>query len=279
MIPFIIQAKKKFLLSIVADNSLYFFRLAFMLFFMLVYGMTVNNSMFSYALGGILGSIAGIFLLGYGFLRSKPDIKIFKKLLHFSGWIGVNRIITSISGRLDIQMLVIMAGTSATGLYSIPARLAGFVTVLAGSFSGVLATRLAGFKDKDTEKEYLVKATYALLAITGLLFLWIIIAKPFILVLFGDKYLESVPIFQALIFSMIPFMLTVVPVTAIIYAMKKTKYIGLFSFFQIVAIFFLNLYLIPIYGPIGPTISLGLVNLILAIYTWAIVINYYWGSK
>jgi O-antigen/teichoic acid export membrane protein len=65
-------------------------------------------------------------------------------------------------------------------------------------------------------------------------------------------------------------------VTAIIYALKKPIYIGLFSFFQLAAMFFLNLYLIPKFGVFGPTITYAIANSILALYSWAIVIKYYW---
>lgn len=279
ILPYVLQAKKSFVASIVADNSLYLSRLIFMFIFMYVFGLSVDNSLISFVLGGVIGSIAGIILLNPEFMFTKPSREVYKDLIKFSGWLGVNRIISSISGRLDIQMLVILAGASATGLYSIPSRLAGFVTVLTSSFSGVLAPRLAGFLDKEKEKSYIVKATLALIPIIAGLIFWIIIAEPFVTFLFGDKYLPAVPVFQALTASMIPFVFTAVSVTAIIYAMKKTFYIGAFSFFQLAAIFLLNLVFIPRYGIYGPTLTYGVINTILAIYTWVIVIRYYWLNK
>ena len=176
-------------------------------------------------------------------------------------------------------MLAFFAGATATGFYSIPSRLASFIVVLTSSFSAVLAPRLAGFGNKESEKTYIVKSTLALLPIIAGIILWIIIAKPFMVILFGEKYLPSVPVFQALAASMIPFVFTAPSVTAIIYAMKKTVYIGTFSFFQIVAIFLLNFIFIPKYGPIGPTITFGITNTILAIYTWVIVIRHYWTKE
>jgi O-antigen/teichoic acid export membrane protein len=167
----------------------------------------------------------------------------------------------------------------ATGLYSIPSRLATFILVLAGSYSSVLATRLAGFGNRDKEREYIIKSTLAIVPIVLGVVLWIIFAKPFIVILFTVKYLPSVPVFQALAAAQIPFLLTVPSVSAIIYSMKKTVFIGAFSFFQIVAIFLLNFVLIPRYGPFGPTITFAVTNTILAIYTWVIVIKHYWFEE
>ncbi len=279
LFPFILQAKKQFVRSIMADNALFFSRLIFALIFMYLFTLTTNSSMLSYVLGGFVGTVCCFVFIKPSFFKVKIEPEIYTKLLKFSGWLGVNRIISSISGRLDIQMLAILAGASATGLYSIPSRLAGFVVVLTSSFSGVLAPRFAGFQNKDLERKYLVKATLALIPIIAGLILWIIIARPFILILFGEKYLEAVPIFQALTASMIPFVLTAPSVTAIIYSMKKTVFIGAYSFFQLAAIFLLNLVFIPKYGPIGPTLTFGITNTILALYTWFIVINHYWIKK
>ncbi|MCX6704716.1 MAG: flippase [Candidatus Woesebacteria bacterium] len=279
LLPYILQAQKRFVSSVIADNILYFSRLVFTFIFMFVAGLTVGNSLVSYVLGGIAGTIAGLVLIRPGFLKSKPSKSVYIKLAKFSGWIGVNRIISSISGKLDVQMLAVMMGAVATGLYSIPSRLTSLIIVLSASFSGVLAPRLAGFGDKTKERSYILKSTLALLPITAGIIVWIIFAKPFILLLFGAKYLPSVPVFQALAIAQIPFLFTVPSVTAIVYSMKKTVFIGAFSFFQIAAIFLLNYYFIPKYGPFGPTITLGITNIILAIYTWVIVIKHYWGGN
>lgn len=279
LFPFLLQAKKKFIASMVADNSLYLVRLIFAFGFAYFGILTINNSLLSFVIGAVAGSIIGLLLIKPNFLFSKPKPIVYKKLFKFSGWLGINKIISSISGRLDIQMLVIFAGATATGLYSIPSRLAGFVVVLASSFSAVLAPRLSGFNDHDMEKKYIVKATLALIPITAGLLLWIAIAKPFVTILFGDKYIDSVPVFRALVASMVPFIFTAPSVTAIIYSIRKTIYIGAYSFFQIVAIFVLNYILIPIYGPIGPAITFAITNTILLIYTWTIVIRYYWFNQ
>jgi O-antigen/teichoic acid export membrane protein len=276
--PFILQAKKKFLHSTIIDNAFYAVRFLFALAFFVVGGFTLSKSFWAFGAGFVVEVILILIYLKTDFLKSKPQKGEYKNLLNFSGWIAVNRIISSISGRLDVQMMAAMAGAVATGLYSIPLRLASFISVLAGSFSAVLAPRMAGFNDKAKEKAYMMKSLWALLPITAGIIFWIIIAKPFMFVLF-PKYMASVPVFQALAAAQIPFLFTVPSVTAIIYAMKKTVFIGAFSFFQIAAIFLLNFVLIPKYGPFGPTITFAITNTILAIYTWVIVIRHYWRTN
>lgn len=276
--PYVLQAKKQFLKSVIVDNIYYLFRLI-ALFCLMYYGIVNLHSALATALLGFVISLTLSFIfIGHKFLFSKPSKEIYANLFKFSGWIGVNRIISSVSGRLDIQMLASIAGASVTALYSIPSRLSSFIVILTASFSAVLAPRLASFQNKETEKQYLIKATIALIPIIIVTILWVAFAKPFMSIIFPN-YMDSVPVFQALTISMIPFIFTAPSVAAIIYAMKKNVYIGVFSFFQLAIIFLLNYYLIPKYGAFGPTLTYGITNTILAIYTWIIVIKYYWFEK
>lgn len=172
-------------------------------------------------------------------------------------------------------MLAFLAGSVATGYYSIASRLAFFIAVLVSSLSAVISPRLASFSDKEKERAYIMKSLVAVFIVSLGVVFWVIIAKPFVLLLFGNKYFESIKIFQALALSMIPFIFTAPSVSAIIYAMKKPKIIGIFSIFQTSAILILNYLLIPKFGAFGPTITLGVTNTILAVYSWIVVGKYY----
>lgn len=277
--PYILQAQKKFSKSVIVEISAYFSKT---LLTYVLYLLGALNLYWAFALHvpiHLIGLVVGIVFVGTSFIKAKPTKKTYGNLMKFSGWIGVNRIISAISGRLDVQMLAALSGATITGLYSIPSKLASFIIVLASSYSSVLAPRFARFNDKQKEKTYLIKATLGVLPFILGIILWIMIAKPFILLLFGEKYIDSVPVFRMLAIALIPYLLTSPSVTAIIYAMKKTVYIGVFSFFQVAAIFLLNLFLIPKYGALGPTITFLIVYTILAIYTWAVVIKYYFSKK
>lgn len=278
-LPSMLHARKKFLQSVFIDISLSFPKAVIPYFLLIAGALTVRTSLAAFAIGAVIAGVVGFSLTGIKFLGAKPAKEIYLDLVKFSSWLGLNRIISAISGKLDIQMLAAIAGATTTGIYSIPAKLSSFIIVLGSSLSSVLAPRFAAFEDKEKERRYLIKATLAVLAIIVGIVVWILAAEPFILMLFGTKYIESVPVFQALTATLIPYMLAVPPVTAIIYSMKKTIYIGLFSFFQLASIFALNFIFIPRVGPFGPTIAFGIVYSILAIFTWAVVIRYYWLEK
>jgi O-antigen/teichoic acid export membrane protein len=277
--PYVLQAERKFLQAVLIDLVQMIPKVIIPLVFVFTGGLTLNRIFLAFSLSLIPPLLAGFRFIGTGFFNAKTYKKTYSKLFKYAGWIGVNRVISAISGRLDIQMLAVMTGATITGLYSIPSRLASFVIVLASSFSAVLAPRFSSFRSREVERKYLIKATLAMLPIIGGVILWILIAEPFMLLLFGTKYLPAVPAFKALTASMIPYLVAIPSTTAIIYGMKKTMYIGAYSFFQLAVIFLLNLILIPKFGVIGPTISYAVVNSILALYSWVIVYRYYWRQE
>jgi len=270
----VLQAFKRFFSSMIVEVSYSLCRVIFIILFFLV-GLTLSKSLLAFALAGIITVIVIYFVLGFDFLKTRPTKSIYVDLIKFSGWLGVNRILSSISSRADIQMLMVLSGATVTGYYSVASRLAFFIVVLAASFAAVLSPRLASMGNKKKEKRFILKSLLALFGISLGIIFWAIFAKPFILFLFDTKYLESVKVFQALALSTIPFLFTVPSVSAIIYAMKKPKIIGFFSIFQIFAILILNYILIPRFGAIGPTITFGVVNIILLVYTWGIVWKHY----
>jgi len=277
-VPFYLQAKKQFFKSSLIEIVIGLVKLIFPVIFILLGILTIRTTLLSFGISLFVAGIFSFALIGVDFLKSKPKKEIHLELIKYSGWIGLNRIISSISGKLDIQMLAAISGAAITGLYSIPSRLSSFITVISSSFSSVLAPRFSSFSDKDKEKQYLLKALLVSLVISGGIVFWMIISKPFVIILFGQKYAESVPLFKGLIAAYITFVLAVPSVTAIIYAMKKTIYIGVFSFFQLAAIFLVNQIYIPKIGSFAPVIAYGFVYSILAIYTWIVVIKYYWFS-
>ncbi|HKC04364.1 MAG TPA: oligosaccharide flippase family protein [Patescibacteria group bacterium] len=278
-LPNILQARKMFFKSVLIDIFQGMPKVIIPLAFLLLHVLTVKSTLFAFALSCLIAAVPGFIFTGSGFLKVKIEKGVYPGLLKYSSWLGVNKVASSVANGLDIQMLAGISGATITGLYSIPARLTSFLNVLSGSFSAVLAPRLAGFGSKEAERTYLVKSSLVTGAVILFAVSWIIFAKPIILILFGTKYLLSVPYFKALILSMLPSIATIPSVSAINYSIRKTAYIGAFSIFRLPTTFLLNLFFIPKYGGFGPALTFSIINTIFAVYTWLIVIKHYWFSK
>lgn len=273
--PYAMMAYKKFWPSVVLDWSLGIPRILFFLGLIIFLPTNLNTALLAYGLSTILPIIYGFSVTGIKFLRSKTTKSDYIELIKFSGWLGVNRVVSSISGRLDVTMLANLTNAVIVGEYSIASRLSSFVIVLSSSLGSVLSTRFARFNDKEKEKEYLIKSTMFTVPIVLGVILWVIIAKPFVLLLFGEKYFESIKILQYLLVSLIPFILSTPAVTAIVHSIRKPIYIGVFSFVQVGMIFVFNLYFTNLYGGLGPAFAFLISNTILAIYSLVIVYNHY----
>jgi len=269
------MAYKKFWQSVILDWSLGIPRILYFLALALFLPTNLNLALLVYGLSTILPIIYGFSVTGIKFLRAKVVKSDYVDLIKFSGWLGVNRIISSISGRLDVTMLANLTNAVVVGEYSIASRLSSFVIVLSSSLGSVLSTRFARFNDRELEKKYLIKSTLFTLPIILGVIIWIIIAKPFVLILFGDKYFESIKILQYLLVSLIPFIFATPAVTAIVHAMRKPVFIGTFSFIQIAMIFLFNIYFTNLFNGLGPAIAFMISNTVLALYAFTIVYKYY----
>lgn len=275
--PYMFQAQRNFLRSFFTELSYTLSRVLLGVVFLLS-GITLYKALMAFAFAGLFTFAYVAITYGYSFLKVNVDKNVYSKLLRFSGWLGVNKILSSIYTRTDVLILAGLAGATVTGYYSIASRLSFFIVVLAASLSSVFSPRLSSFENKEKELAYIKKGTLLLIPITLAIVVWVIIANPFITLLFGDRYVESVRVFQYLAIAMIPFIFTAPSVSAIIYAMKKPKYIGVFTVFQAIATVILNYLFIKQYGALGPTFAMGIVNTALAIYTWVIVFRYYYSK-
>lgn len=276
--PYAMMAYKKFWQSVILDWSLGIPRILIFLGLVTIMPANLNLALMSYGLSTVLPIVFGFSVIGLNFLKARNIRKDYIDLIKFSGWLGVNRVVSSISGRLDVTMLANLTTATIVGEYSIASRLSSFVVVLSSSLGSVLSTRFARFNDKEKEKRYLIKSTLFTIPIILGVIVWIIIAKPFVLILFGEKYFESIKILQYLLVSLIPFILVTPSVTAIVHSMRKPVYIGVFSFIQIVMILALNIYFTGIYSGIGPAIAFLITNTVLAVYSFAIVYKYYFSK-
>ncbi len=276
--PYVLQAKKKFIESMAVDNIYYLFRLFGLVPFIFSGGLTLYGAFSTALFGFVFSLILSLVFLKIKFINSKPGKEIYFSLIKFSGWVGLNRIISAISGRLDLQMLAVLSTAYVTAGYSMASRIASITIIFTSSYSAVLAPRFSSIGDKEKERKYLIKSTLGAIPIALITILSFIVIGPFIRYFFHD-YVDVIIVYKYLIIALIPFIFTAPSVTAIIYAMNKPKYIGLYSFPQLAIVFVFNYLLIPLYGYMGPVYTLAISNSLLAIYTWFIVIKYYWFTK
>lgn len=224
----------------------------------------------------ILANVFSCFIsLIYGFWGEFCNIRpIFPRaqmaeIFQFSKWIALSRAFSVMVSRVDIILLNLFVGGFQAGIFSAASRIALVFALLVSSIGAVTAPRFSAFIRKEDIKRYMKKVALMVGVISLLMLSTVILADPIVRLIFGEKYLAAIPVFRAMTLAMIPFLLSVVTSQPLIYSFNQPKFFSRVTIIQVVTIISLDLVLIPRYQAIGPTISLGLANVIvIALSGW-----------
>ncbi len=277
---FSLQAYQKFIKSALTSSTFSLLRvLLIMLVMVSNLSVSITIVILVTALASIMSATIGLNFLRESFKGKNPSIKTYKSIISFSGWIAVNKISSSISGKIDTQLLLLLAGASVTGIYSVAARLASFYAVIITSFSAVLAPKFAGGKSVRELTPFLKKSLLGVAGLVLAMLFGIFISKPFILLLFGPRAVESILPFQLLTVAYIPFVVSSLSITILIYYLKKTSIVGMLSIIQLIVLLLGNFFLIPRFHIYGPILALGISNTIVTIVSYSAIVILFKNAK
>lgn len=189
------------------------------------------------------------------------------EIFTFTKWIALMRVFSVAVARIDILILGKMAGSYEAGIFAAGSRLAILFTLVVSSLSSVVAPRFSTHTSRSQLISYIKKTSVLISIIAAGMLLSALLARPIILLVFGPKYLEAVPVFVALTFAMIPFLLSIITVNPLIYAFNSPAFVAWVTVVQVIALVGLDIYLIPHFGALGPTISLGITNTLVLVLT------------
>lgn len=231
-------------------------RLILMIMIVVLSAVNLSNTVYVQTLSTIILMIVALFLLKLDFLKKKFDWTDFKKLLKFTYLLGIARGLTAMASRIDVLMLISLRNPTEAGIYATASRVIAIYPLLAGSFSTVIAPKLSASSDRKILAEFLFKITLATLGLIGTILFMIIIARPFMVILFPEKGTAAVSVFQLLLISMIFFVASIPAVSLAIYYLRKPQILTINSVLQLIIVVIGNLIFIPRYGRFGATYSL-----------------------
>lgn len=190
------------------------------------------------------------------------------ELLPFSGFMGINRMASSFASRIDVLLLIQMAGAYEAGIYGAANRLAIGVPLILASFATVLAPKFASLTDDDQSQFFKRSLGLSIVITAGLIFG--IFMAPAVVSLFGPAYSQSVSVLQLLFLSFVPASISVPAVNFVIYGMRKPQIVTFLSLVQLPLIVILNLLLIPKFGVVAPAFVLAVANTLTAVVCFAV---------
>lgn len=201
-----------------------------------------------------------------------------RKFFSFSAWMGSSKILSAISSRVDILILIQLLGPYETGIYSAAARLAMGVPIVIGSFATVIASRFASEARRIELIAYFKKSVLlSILFSIGLVFGYLV--SPWVINLFGLEYQRAGALLQLLFIALIPFALSTPAVNVLIYNFKRPKIITYLSFLQLIIVLLVNYFYIPVIGLSAPILAVGLSNTLTFLVTYYFALNWLFLKK
>jgi len=127
-----------------------------------------------------------LFYLKIKFIKFFPKILQIRKLLQFSGFLGLQKIFITMSSRLDMLMLVPLAGNLSAGIYGAASRILQIYPFFISGFGLVTAPKYAEFSDHRKALRFFYKTlTVVFIFLMSIIFLYIF-APVGVLVLRGS---------------------------------------------------------------------------------------------
>jgi len=267
-----LQAKQRFFYHASVQSLKGFLRLLLVVIFMLL-GV---KSLFVYLSAYILVPWV-LFLANYGVFPEKfrsveipPDVKqkLNSQLAHFSFWLTISSLISIFASRIDQIMISRLLGLKEVAIFTVAWQLIQFFPVIYGSITSVLMPKISSLKTKP-ELIAFVRRTFkwVLVGTIGIAIL-VYPSQYLISFLFGQKYVEAMPIYLILAYGYLLNVL-VIPFSLVISVFNKTELMVISSILQLVINLVGNIVFIPLYGIMGAAYTFAFSVIILVIWNVA----------
>ena len=260
----LLKAEKRFLEASIVQTIDSLGKLGLIFVFLIDNQLTIGSVLLFNSISVIISTIYA--------LRSELDNlplifpKLYlKKIFSFAKWIGLSRAFGVAVSRVDIILLNILHSSFSAGIFAAASRVGLVFALVVSALGSVVAPRFSGFTKRVQTITYLKKLFLLTTGISLLMLVFVIFAKPIIILVFGVKYLEAIPVFQALTIALIPFLFSIITSNPIIYTYNQPDYFAKITIAQVVILVVLDVLLIPSLGAMAPAISIGVSNIVVLI--------------
>src|SRR3989344_1442830 len=226
----------------------------------------------AYALGSAIGflSIAIIIRKELRALLAKVDTKIFKIIIKTTWPFVLITLIGVIMGNIDIYMLGIWKNAGEIGLYSSVQRIQQFIMILPSTIAMAvfpLMSRLVNVNKKQFR--VILEKTLSVIMLAGIPISLggILLAEQLILKVFGQGYVDAIPIFRVLMLMLL-ISFPLVLLSNAIFAHNKQRSLAPAYSLGILANILFNLLLIPKFGAVGAAVATLVSTGTITVFIW-----------
>ncbi|MFW6097814.1 MAG: lipopolysaccharide biosynthesis protein, partial [Chloroflexota bacterium] len=173
-----------------------------------------------------------------------------RTLLSFSRWMWLSNIFTILAVQVDVLLLNFFLPLPAVGIYALARNLAQKAESVNRTLHTVLAPGASGLTDSGQRREYAQRSLVRSLLLVGLMVLATPLARPFILLVYGQEYAASVNLFYALLLVVLVDLI-ISPLILLALPLDRPRLLALADGAQVIALLLVGLVAVPRLGAYG----------------------------
>ena len=254
------RAERKFGLAAVIQTFDSLIKLLLTLAFFYWLRLNTNLTLTAALLGSLSASVL-VLILETKQLKPKFERDKLKGIFTFIKWVALIRIFSVAVARVDLLLLNSLSSSYQAGLFAAASRVTLLFALLVSSLGGVVAPRFSSFTDKKTVITYLKKLSLLTCGVAGLMVLTTLFADQIVNLVFTSEYAEASGLLRLMTLLMIPFLLSIITITPLLYTYNQPKFIAIVTVVQISIMIGLDFVLIPRFQAYGSIIAIGISNI------------------
>jgi len=222
--------------------------------------LTLHSALGVWILFPFLAAALGLILAPHDYLRIRRiEPGVAREVFHFGKWALVSSVLTLTLWRLDVFMMSALSSREKLADYIFAIRLMALFQVITQGLSTALLPRVGRFQSVAECRSYL-KMIWRLAPVVALGSIGVcLIARPLMVIPFGPKAVEAIPVFRILLIGEALMMLAV-PMSQLFYRLNRVDLICVMNVVMLLVCVGANWVFIPRYAGIGAAWSYLLVR-------------------
>jgi O-antigen/teichoic acid export membrane protein len=232
----------------------------------------LSSALAAWILFPFLAAVLGLALAPHDYIRIRRiEPGVASEVFHFGKWALVSSLLTLALWRLDVFMMTALSTKENLADYVYAVRLIALFQVVTQGLNTTLLPRVGRFESLAECRVYL-KTIWKLAPVVVLgSVLVCLVARPLMVIPFGQKALEAVAIFRVLLVGE-ALMILAVPMSLLFYRLNRVDLICLMNVIMLVVCAGANWVFVPRFAGMGAAVTYLLVRLSAMICTMVLVL-------
>jgi O-antigen/teichoic acid export membrane protein len=197
-----------------------------------------------------------------------------QQLWRFGKWLWVSALLAVLLAKLDLLMVNRWVNTTEAGYYALALNLAVKLEIMNQTLYVVLLPAASALTSRGQMRAYLGESMRRSLGFLALLGAAALLARPFILLVYGPAFEPSVGLFYLLL-AVVVFDLLSLPALLLAYPLDAPRMIAAYHLVMVVAMIAVGVLLIPGWGGTGAALA-KLLAKVLGIIFLAVALTIRW---